>query len=105
MHDLSYFRTHLDASAERLASRGTPPQLDQFRELDRQRRSVIAQAEHLKARRNAESAEIAKLRKEGVDTTERQQQVRLIGEQISALDEQVRKLDDEFRALLAAIPR
>jgi seryl-tRNA synthetase len=104
MHDLAHFRNHFDAIAERLATRGNPPQLDQFRELDRRRRGAISQAEQLKARRNAETAEIAKLRKEGVDTSARQQQMRATAEEISALDEQVRKLDDEFRELLAGIP-
>ena len=65
MHDLAHFRNHFDTIAERLATRGNPPQLDQFRELDRQRRSAISQAEQLKARRNAETAEIGKLRKDG----------------------------------------
>jgi seryl-tRNA synthetase len=104
MHDLSFFRNNFDAVAARLATRGNAPQLDQFRELDRQRRSAISQTEQLKARRNTESAEIARLRKEGVDTSERQQQMRAIGEEISSLDDHVRKLDDEFRDLLAAIP-
>ncbi len=104
MHDLSHFRNNFDSIAERLSTRSNPPQLDQFRELDRQRRSAISQAEQLKAKRNAETGEIAKLRKEGVDTSERQQQMRAIGQQISDLDEQVKKLDDEFRDLLAGIP-
>jgi seryl-tRNA synthetase len=104
MHDLSHFRNNFDRIAERLSTRSNPPQLDQFRELDGQRRSAISQAEQLKAKRNAETGEIAKLRKEGVDTSERQQQMRAIGQQISDLDEQVKKLDDEFRDLLAGIP-
>ena len=104
MHDLAHFRNNFDSIAERLATRGNPPQLDQFRELDLERRSAISQAEQLKARRNAETAEIAKLRKEGVDTSERQQQMRASAEQISSLDEQVKALDEQFRELLAGIP-
>ncbi len=80
------------------------PNLDQFRELDQGRRAAIAESEQLKARRNAESAEIAKLRKAGQDTAERQQQVREIGQRAAALDEQVKALEDQFRELLAGIP-
>jgi seryl-tRNA synthetase len=65
---------------------------------------AISQSEQLKARRNAESAEIAKLRREGADTTERQARMRAIGGEISSLDEQVKTLDEEFRELLAGIP-
>src|SRR5229473_950706 len=65
---------------------------------------LITEAEELKARRNSESSEIAALRKQGVDTTEKQRAVREIGERITALDEQVRTLDAEFQELLAGIP-
>jgi seryl-tRNA synthetase len=104
MHDLSFFRKNFDRIAERLATRGNVSGLDQFRELDQKRRSAISQAEQLKARHNAETAEIAKLRREGADTSERQKQMRAIGDDIAALDEQVRALDEPFRELLAGIP-
>ena len=104
MHDLSFFRGNFDRIAQRLATRGDVPGLDRFRELDGKRRAAIAQSEQLKARRNAESADIAKLRRAGADTTGRQEQMRAIGGEISSLDEQVKSLDDEFRELLAGIP-
>src|SRR6266852_2252913 len=104
MHDLGFFRANFEKITERLSTRGAIAGLDQFRELDKRRRAVITEAEELKARRNAETAEIAKLRKAGTDTTERQQQVREIGNRIAALDEQVKALDEQFRELLAGIP-
>ena len=104
MHDLGFFRANFDKVAERLATRGATSGLEQFRELDQRRRAVITEAEEGKARRNAETAEIAMLRKAGTDTTERQQQVREIGNRIAALDEQVKALDEQFRELLAGIP-
>src|SRR5512135_2035557 len=104
MHDLSYFRSHFDAISERLGARSNPPNLDQFRDLDRERRSAISQVEQLKARRNAETQEIGKLKREGADTTERQKAVRAIGEEVAALDERVNQLDAQFRELLAGIP-
>src|SRR5690348_12039160 len=104
MHDLGFFRSNFEKIAERLATRGAVTGLDRFRELDQRRRAAITDAEELKARRNAESAEIARLRKAGTDTTERQQQVREIGNRIAALDEQIKALDESFRELLAGIP-
>jgi seryl-tRNA synthetase len=104
MHDLGFFRSNFEKIAARLATRGPVTGLDQFRDLDQRRRAVITEAEELKARRNAESAEIAKLRKAGADTADRQQQVREIGNRIAALDEQIKTLDDQFRDLLAGIP-
>jgi seryl-tRNA synthetase len=104
MHDLSFFRSNFDRVAERLATRGPQPGLDRFLELDQQRRAAVTQSEQLKARANAESAEIGKLRKQGEDTTARQEQVRSMKEQMAALDEQVKALDVEFRELLAGVP-
>ena len=104
MHDLSHFRSHFDAIAARLATRSNPPNLDQFRELDRERRSAITEAEQLKAQRNSESKEIARLKREGADTGERQQQVRAIGDRIATLDKQVEAVDERFRELLQGIP-
>ncbi|MCU1275781.1 MAG: seryl-tRNA synthetase, partial [Bryobacterales bacterium] len=104
MHDLAFFRANFEKIAERLSTRGAISGLDQFRELDKRRRAAITEAEELKARRNTESAEIARLRKAGTDTTERQQQVREIGNRITALDEQIKTLDEQFRELAAGIP-
>ncbi len=104
MHDLSTFRNHLDEFAARLATRGFTLDLNDFRELDSRRRAAVTETEQLRALRNSESTEISKLRKQGADTSERQQKVREIGDRISALDEQLKALDDEFRLHLAGIP-
>ena len=104
MHDLSSFRNNFDRIAERLSARSNPPNLDRFRELDRERRAAISRAEQLKARRNAETQEIARLKREGADTTERQKEMRAIGDEVARLDEQVKALDEQFRELLAGIP-
>jgi seryl-tRNA synthetase len=104
MHDLAYFRANFDRLAERLATRGTPLNLDQFRQLDARRRAAISQSEQLKSRRNQESAQIAQRKRLGEDTAEQQTQVRAIGEEIASFDEQVKTLDEEFRQMLAGIP-
>jgi seryl-tRNA synthetase len=104
MYDLAWFRANFDRIAERLQSRGSIPGLDTYRELDQRRRAAIAEAEQLKARKNAESAEIGKLRREGVDTTERQQRMRAISDGIAALGEQEKAAEKAFLELLSGIP-
>jgi seryl-tRNA synthetase len=104
MYDLSFFRSNLDAIAGRLRARGFILNVDELRDLDARRRAAVTETEQLKALRNSESAEIAKLRKQGVDTAERQQKMREIGERIGTLDEQVARLDEEFRQALASVP-
>ena len=104
MHDLSHFRANLDSIAERLRTRGFNLDLEAFRDLDARRRAAVTESEQLKARRNAESNEISKLRKQGVDTSAEQLQMREIGDRITVLDEQVKALDEQFRLELAGIP-
>src|ERR1035438_4048622 len=104
MYDLAWFRANFDRIAERLQTRSNPPNLDGYRELDRRRRAAIAESEQLKARRNAETAEIGKLRREGVDTSERQQEVRAIAERIALLEAEQKAAEESFREMLTGIP-
>jgi seryl-tRNA synthetase len=104
MHDLSYFRTNLDSIAQRLATRGYQLDVEQFRALDTERRAALTEAEQLKAQVNAKSAEVAKLRKQGQDTNDIQQEVRAIGERVSALDQKAKSADETFRGLMAGVP-
>ena len=104
MYDLAWFRANFDRIAERLQTRSNPPNLDGYRDLDQRRRAAIAESEQLKARRNAETAEIGRLRREGADTSERQQQVRAIGERIALLEAEQKAADESLREMLAGIP-
>lgn len=104
MHDLNWFRTNLDAAAERLAQRPFIVDKEQFRSLDSQRRAAVTEAETLKAQRNASSMEIGKLKKAGQDTAEAQAKVREMGDQIAALDAKVAEVDEQFKAILTGIP-
>jgi seryl-tRNA synthetase len=104
MYDLQFFRNNLEAIRERLSSRGYALDVQFFRDLDTRRRQYVTESEQLKAKRNQATLDIGKLRKGGVDTAERQQQVRAMGERISELDRQVEQLDTEFRDFLARVP-
>jgi len=104
MHDLTFFRNNLEQLRERLATRGYQLDVGAFQDLDRRRRQCVTETEQLKAERNQATADIGKLRKQGEDTAERQQQVRALGEKITQLDEQVTQLDAEFREFLSGVP-
>jgi seryl-tRNA synthetase len=104
MFDFNNFRTNLDAIAARLADRGFALPVEEFRTVDAERRAALTESEGLKAQRNSESGEIAKLRKAGQDTAARQQSVREIGERIAGLEEKVKGLDEKFRTMLAGVP-
>jgi seryl-tRNA synthetase len=104
MHDLGAFRANLDAIAERLATRGKPFPIEQFREMDRRRCDAITETERLRADQNKLSREVASMRKQGLDTAELQAKSRAIGERISGLAAEAEAVDAEYRELLAGVP-
>jgi seryl-tRNA synthetase len=104
MHDLNYFRDHLDVFAEMAKKRGTPLHLDAFRVLDAQRRELITATEALKARRNKASEEIARLKKESKDADRLIHEMKQVSQQIKEADERIAQLDATQRELLLTIP-
>ena len=104
MHDLSFFRSNLDAVAERLATRGFTLDVEAFRAMDAERRAALTESESLKAERNTQSTEIGKKKNAGEDTTELQAKVREMGVRAAELEKKAAELDDRFRELLAGIP-
>jgi seryl-tRNA synthetase len=104
MHDLQWFRGHLDEAAERLASRGYDLDKDAFRAIDTRRREALTEVERLKADRNERSKDIGARKKAGEDTTELQAAVRAIGDRVAELESGAEAFDTEFRDLLKGIP-
>ena len=104
MLDMRFIRENLDFVTERLSTRGDQVNLAAFQKLDDQRRSLLLEVEEMKARRNAESAEIGKLRKQGHDAGERQEAVRSLGEEIKAVDERAKDVVQHLNNLLLTFP-
>ncbi len=104
MHDLNYFRDHLDVFAEMAKRRGTPLHLDAFRVLDAQRRELITATEQLKAQRNKASDEIARLKKAKQDADGLIGEMKAVSERIKEADERITRLDATQRELLLTIP-
>lgn len=73
-------------------------------ELDGRRRSLIAEADTLKAERNAVSAEIPKRKKAGEPVEEVFARMREVGEKIDALNETLRQTETEFEGLQLRAP-
>ena len=104
MHDLSYFREHLDVFAEVAKQRSVPLDLEAFRTLDKERRELIASTEQLKAQRNKASEEIARLKKEKHNADALIAEMKRVSERIKQADERIAGLDARQRELLLTIP-
>jgi seryl-tRNA synthetase len=104
MHDLSYFREHLDVFAEMAKRRNITLDLDGFRVLDKERREQITANEQRKAQRNKANDEIAGLKKAKENADSLIAEMRLLSEQIKQSDESIAELDIRQRDLMLIIP-
>ncbi|HXM93189.1 MAG TPA: serine--tRNA ligase [Candidatus Dormibacteraeota bacterium] len=104
MHDLNYFRDHLDLFAAMAKQRGIALDLEAFRALDRERRELITENEKRKAQRNRASEEIARLKKEKQNADAILAQMKQLSELIKQTDERIAELDATQRELLLTIP-
>src|SRR5437899_5573639 len=104
MHDLNYFRDHLDVFAEMAKRRSTALDLDAFRALDKERRELITATEQLKAQRNKANEEIARIKKEKKTADSLIAEMKQVSERIKESDERIAALDATQRELLHTIP-
>jgi len=104
MHDLNYFRDHLDIFAEMAKNRGVTLSLDAFRALDKERRELITATGVLKAQRNKASDEIALLKKEKQNADPLIAEMKLVSERIKQADERIAALDATQRDFLLTVP-
>lgn len=104
MHDLSYFREHLEEFAAMAQHRRVPLDLDAFRALDRERRELITITEQLKARRNQASEEIARLKKNQQDAAPILAAMKDVSERIKLADERITQLDAALRDFMLTVP-
>jgi seryl-tRNA synthetase len=104
MHDLNYFREHLDVFAEMAKKRGTTLDLDAFRTLDKERRELITTTEQLKAQRNKANDEIATLKKAKQPADEKIAEMKQVSERIKQGDERIAQLEGTQRDFLLTIP-
>jgi seryl-tRNA synthetase len=104
MLDLAFLRTHLD-DVERMAkNRNVALNLDEFRQLDADRRQIITSTERMKAERNKASEQIARLKKEGQDPSQILAQMKDLSDEIKRSDESVAALDSKLTDFMLTVP-
>jgi seryl-tRNA synthetase len=77
--------------------------IDRVLEVDIQRRSLLTEAESLKAERNAVSKEIGRMK----DPAERQQKIdamKIVGDKIALMDEKIHEVENDLQSMVAGIP-
>lgn len=104
MLDIKIIRENPDKVNELLKRRNPELSIDEIIEIDKQRREVQGKADKLRGGRKNMSNQIGALKKEGKDTTEIQETVRKLGDEIKELEEQEVDLNEKQKTLLLNIP-
>ena len=104
MLELAFVRDHLELVEQKLAQRGWSMKLDQFREVDQNRRKLLTEVEGLKNQRNKASEEIGRLKKQGQDANGIIQEMKGLSDRIQQLDQEVGQLDVQMHEILVNLP-
>lgn len=105
MLDMKFLRNNYEEVKEKLKNRGEDlSEFEMFGELDERRRKLIAETEQLKAKRNAATQEIAKLKREKKDAEAAIQEMRQVGEKIAELDKELREVEERLEQVMYSIP-
>ncbi|MDL2342228.1 MAG: serine--tRNA ligase [Patescibacteria group bacterium] len=100
MLDIQFIRDNTQLVKERSAQKGYTVQIDQLLEIDGQRRTRLTQIDELRARRNAQAAEL----KQGKPSDEQIAAGRQLKEELATLEADLVNIDNEYLLLLKAVP-
>ncbi|NUN08208.1 MAG: serine--tRNA ligase [Ignavibacteriaceae bacterium] len=104
MLDIKLIRENPELVKKGIESKKEPSRVDEILKLDEERRKLVFETDELKAKRNAGSQEVGKVKKAGGDAAALMAEVKAIGEKISENDSRLRELDAELDGILMYIP-
>ena len=105
MLDVKMMRQNMPEVKAKLATRGVKGEvLDEFMALDEERRSLLVKSEDLKKYRNDVSGQIATLKREKADATDKIAEMKNVGEQIKGYDNEIAAIDEKLFQISATLP-
>jgi len=102
--DLKFIREHPDEVAQGVAAKGVTLDLQPLLALDAERRALLKEVEDLKAKRNAASDEIAKLKKQGKPADVVIGEMKAVSQKISDFDSKVGEVAEKIDKIAISIP-
>lgn len=104
MLDVRLLREDLARVKERMATRGTKVDWDQWMDLDQRRRDALASIERLKERKNRLSGEIGKVKKSGGEATALMREAEEVSEAIRKGEEPLAEIETRFLDFMLTVP-
>ena len=104
MLDLKLLQKQPDILAKALEKRHSSLDVKDFLNLDEKRRSLLAEVEVLKNKRNIDSESVAKMKREGKDASQLLQELSNLSNKIKELDVETDKAVEEVQKWLMGVP-
>jgi seryl-tRNA synthetase len=104
MLDIKLLRENLDLVKERIGTRGTKVDWEEFAAVDLERREALAKWERMKEKKNQLSGEIGKLKKSGRDVTSLMQEVEQLSRAIREGEGPLAEIEKRFERVMLWIP-
>ena len=104
MLDINYLRDNIDTARQHLSNRGFSLDVETFKRLDGERKTIIYEVEKLRQLRNTASDDIARQMKEKADVSAQRNEMKAVSQQIKEKEEALRTLEDQLFQFVATIP-
>ena len=104
MLDIQLFRTDLDGTAKRLAGRGFQLDVEAFRVLEDERKTIQVKTQELQAKRNQSSKLIGQAKAKGEDASAIMSEVANLGDELKVAEAQLESVQTKVQELLLNVP-
>jgi len=104
MYDLSFVRENVEALIARIGTRGEELNLDEFIQFDGDRRRLLVEVESAKHELKVKSKKIGELRKQKIDTTGAQAEMKQLSESIKENDRRLKECETALQRIIERIP-
>lgn len=104
MLDLKYIRNNIEFLEEMLRNRNTKFDLNEFEQIDEERRNILREMEAMKHIQNNASKEIGKLKREKLDASEKLKEMAELSQKIKSFDKELKDLEEKLRTIQLTLP-
>jgi seryl-tRNA synthetase len=104
MLDINKIRSNPEEVRQALKKRNVDVDFSELLQWDQKRRSIIAESEELKARKNKVSSEIPVMKKSGQDVSGLMAEMKEISDTVKGMEEELRNIEASINDFLARLP-
>ena len=100
MLDIKFIRENVEVVKKTIENKNAKVDINEFLNMDSQRRTLLAQADALKHQKNVASDEIAKLMKEKKNAKDKIQDMKMVSQKIDEIDKKVAEIQQKIDEIL-----